>query len=1051
MRKLLLLMGVVLFISAQLLAQDTRTISGKVTDDGGKGLPAASVTIKGTQLGTTTDAGGNFTLTVPANATTLVISSIGYAEMEFSIAGKTTISAQLRPASVGDMNEVVVVAYGTQKKESITGSISTIGAKQLENRLTTNITQALAGAAPGITATSGNGQPGSSAALRIRGFGSINASSSPLFVVDGFPYEGFIGDLNTNDIESISLLKDASSTALYGARAANGVVVITTKRGKAAEPKVNINATTGFSERSVPEYDMVKTNDYYPVMWQALKNSLQYPATGTGLTEAAAAQQATNTIAGQLFYNPYNVPNNAIVGTDGKLNPNAQLLYNDFNWFDPISQNGKRNEIALNTSAKVGRSDYFISVNYLKDAGFVINSDYERATARINLNTQAKEWLTMGVNMSGIIVRSNQASAGDDNTSSIVNPFVFARRIGPIYPVHAYNAQGQPILNTLGEHWYDYGQHPGAINRPQGAFPGRHVIYETELNENISMRNSLLVRTYLDAKILKDLTFTLKAGLDMNNTRTKGYQNKIVGDGVTAGGTSSSTSNEFRTFSLDQLLNYRKSFGGRHDVSLLLGHENQWVNETYFSGSRRGMILDGNAELVNFVTLAAVNGSLDRLRRDGYFSRVTYDLDNKYFAEVSFRRDGSSRFSPEARWGNFYSVGASWFINRENFMKDVEWLNDLKVRVAYGTVGNDALSTYYEYQSLFSLGWNNATEPGVLASKLANDKLTWEVNKTKSLGIDFGMFRNRISGSIEIFDRGSSELLFDVQQGLSSIVTVRTENIGAMSNKGIEVQLNADVVRSRDITWGIQLNATHVKNEITKLPNGLPIVSGTKRLAEGVDRYRFWLRQWYGVDPNDGAALYYAISNPPANSYRITKTGDTVVTNPTNARFDYSGSSIPKLFGSIGTNFEFKGFAINVLLNYQIGGWFLDGNYQGLLTPSYGASLHSDVLKSWQKPGDITDIPRFDITSATNFNSTSNRFLIDASYLSFRNVTVSYGFQKRITDKLHLSQLRFYVSGENLAIISKRKGMNPAESFDGTNSAIYVPNRVLSAGVNVTF
>lgn len=1044
-------MGVVLLITVQLLAQDARTISGKITDDGGKGLPAASVSVKGTRLGTTTDASGNFTLTVPANATTLVVSSIGYAETEISISGKTTVSVQLRPAAAGDMNEVVIVAYGTQKKESLTGSISTIGAKQLENRLTTNITQALAGAAPGIAATTGNGQPGSSAALRIRGFGSINASSSPLFVVDGFPYEGFIGDLNTNDIESISLLKDASSTALYGARAANGVVLITTKRGKTAEPRVNINATTGFSQRGLSEYDMVSTNDYYPVMWRALKNSLQYPSSGTGLTEAAAAQQATNTIASQLIYNPYNVPNNAIVGTDGKLNPNAQLLYNEFDWFDPISQNGKRHEVAVNTSAKVGRSDYLISFNYLKDEGFVLNSDYQRASARVNLNTQAKDWLRMGLNISGVIVRSNQASAGDDNTSSIVNPFVFARRIGPIYPVHAFNAQGQPVLNTLGEHWYDYGQHAGAVNRPQGAFPGRHVVYETMLNKSLSMRNSIIARTYLEAKILKDLTFTTNLGLDMNNTRSKSFQNKIVGDGVTAGGTSGQTSNEYKTVSMNQLLNYKRSFGDRHDVSILLGHENQWVDETYFSGSRRGMILDGNDEMVNFVTLANTTGSTDKLRRDAYFTRVNYDLDNKYFAEVSFRRDGSSRFAPKSRWGNFYSVGVSWFINRENFMKDVEWLSDLKIRAAYGTVGNDDLDTYYEYQSLFSLGWNNATEPGVLASKLANEELTWEVSKTKSLGIDFGVFKNRISGSIELFDRGVSSLIFDVQQGPTSIVTTRTENIGAMSNKGIEVQLNADVIRSRDITWSIQVNATHLKNEITKMPGGQVQTSGTKRLEEGKDIFNFWLRQWYGVDPNDGAGLYYAAPNPAANTYRITKTGDTVVTNPTNAKFNYSGSAIPKLFGSIGTNFDFKGIGVSFLLNYQIGGKFYDGNYAALLSPSYGASLHTDVLKSWAQPGDITDIPRFDVSSASNFNSQSNRFLIDASYLSVRNVTVSYGFPKRITDKLHLQQLRFYVSGENVAVISKRKGLNPAESFNGTNSAIYVPNRVLSAGVNVSF
>lgn len=1044
-------MGCVLFLCAQLLAQQSRTISGKITDQSGKGLPGASVTAKGTTIGTSTDNNGNFVITVPSNVNALVVSSIGFAAMEISIAGKTTVSAELRPSAAGDMNEVVVVAYGTQKRESITGSISTIGAKQLENRLTTNITQALAGAAPGIATTTGNGQPGSSAAIRIRGFGSINASSSPLFVVDGFPYEGFIGDLNTNDIESISLLKDASSTALYGARAANGVVLITTKKGKTAEAKVNINVNSGFSQRGLAEYDMVQTNDYYPVMWRALKNSLQYPVSGTGLTEAAAAQQATNTIAGQLIYNPYNVPNNQIVGVDGKLNSNAQLLYNDFDWFGPLSQNGARNEIAVSTSAKVGKSDYFISLNYLKDEGFVLNSDYERATARINLNSQAKEWLRMGINMSGVIVRSNQASAGDGNAASIVNPFVFARRIGPIYPVRAYNAQGQPVLTPLGDQWYDFGQHPGAINRPQGAFPGRHVIYETILNKNISSRNSIIARTYLEAKILKDLMFTTNLGLDLNNTRGKGFQNKIVGDGVTNAGTASASSNEFRTISMNQLLNYKKTIGERHDFSVLVGHENQWVNETYFSGNRRGMILDGNDELVNFVTLGGVTGNFDRLRREAYLSRVNYDLDNKYFVELSYRRDGSSRFAPESRWGNFYSIGASWFAKRESFLANVDWLSELKIRAAYGTVGNDALSTYYEYQALYGLGWNNASEPGVIATKLLNDSLTWEVNKTLSLGLDFGFFNNRITGTIELFNRGSSELLFDVPLGLSSAITGITNNIGTMSNKGIEVQLNGDIIRSRNVTWSLQLNATHLKNEITKLPNGQAITSGTKRLAEGRDLFAFYLRKWYGVDPNDGAGLYYANSNPAAGSYRLTKTGDTVVTNPTNARFDYAGTAIPKLFGSIGTNFEYKGLSVSVLLNYQIGGKFYDGNYQGLLTPSYGASLHADVLKSWQQPGDITDLPRFDISSASNFNAQSDRFLIDASYLSIRNVTVSYGFGKKVTDRLKLNQLRFYISGENLAVMAKRKGLNPAESFNGTNSAVYVPNRVLSAGVNVTF
>lgn len=500
---------------------------------------------------------------------------------------------------------------------------------------------------------------------------------------------------------------------------------------------------------------------------------------------------------------------------------------------------------------------------------------------------------------------------------------------------------------------------------------------------------------------------------------------------------------------MNQLLNYRKTFG-KHDFSVLVGHENQWVDETYLSGNRRGQILNDNEQLVNFVGLVGTTGRLETLRRDAYFSRINYDLNNKYFLELSYRRDGSSRFSPAERWGNFYSVGAAWFIKRESFMENINWLSELKIRAAYGTVGNDALDSYYEYQALYGLGWNNAAEPGLIATKLSNYDLTWEVNKTLSLGVDFGLFNNRITGTLELFDRGSSELLFDVPKGLSSIVTSRTENIGSMSNKGIELQLNAEIIRSRDITWSMQINGTSLKNKITKLPDGQPITSGTKRLEEGRDLNAFYLRQWYGVDPADGAGLYYALPGTTSN-IRFSKTGDTLVTNPTNARYDYSGSAIPKLFGSLGSTFEYRGIGLSLLLNYQLGGKFYDGNYAGLLSPSYGGSLHADVLKAWQKPGDVTDIPRLDISQNGNFNAQSDRFLVDASYLSLRSITLSYGFGKSLIDKLGLTQLRFYVSGENLAIVSKRTGLNPAESFNGTNSAIYVPNRALSAGINVSF
>ncbi len=1043
MKKVYLLLLGILFLTVQSFAQ--RTVTGKVTDDNGNPLSNVSVIVKGTKVGTTTKADGTYSINVPANGNTLVFSSVDMVPQELAISSNS-ISVKMQ-TSTTNMNEVVVTAYGTQKRESITGSVAKIGAEQLEKRLTTNISQALAGAAPGISATSGNGQPGSSAGIRIRGIGSINASSSPLYVVDGFPYGGYIGDLNTNDIESISLLKDASSTSLYGARAANGVIMITTKKGKSAAPKVNMFINTGFSSRGIEEYDQVGTFDYYPLMWQALKHGLMFPATGTGQTEAVAAQNATNTIAAQLIYNPFGVPNNQIVGVDGKLNPNASLAYNDFDWFGPLERNGNRSEVGFSVSSKANKSDYYFSLNYLNDKGFVIKSDFQRINARMAINTQVKDWLKTGVNLTTAIVSSAQASGDGSNT--FINPFVFARGMGPIYPVHAFTSTGAAILDPLGNQYYDYGIHPGSVNRPSGASPGRHIIYETLLNERNQKRSSIIGRAFMEAKFLRYFSFTNTVGIDLNNYRDLYFQNRTVGDGVTPNGRTTRNSNEYRTISMNQILNYKQKFG-LHDFALLLGHEIQKNNDETLTGSRTLQNLDGNIELANFVTLASINGQIDRLRRGSFLSRFNYSYDNKYYLDLSYRRDASSRFSPETRWGGFYSIGASWSVMRESFMSNIKWLNDLKFRVSYGQVGNDELDSYYRYQALYGLGWNNASEPGALSSANATPLLSWEDNNTFNLAVEFGILKNRISGTIEYFDRGSSGLLFDEQLGLSAINPSITKNIGTMSNKGVEVQLNLDVIKSKKFNWDVQLNYTTFKNKITKLPGGQPQTSGTKRLEEGRDIYAFYLRKWYGVDPVDGAGLYYATATATTD-IRTGDKGEKLTFNSSNAEYDYAGSAIPKYFGSINTNFTYQSIFLSVLFNYQVGGKFYDGNYAGLMGVSYGRALHADNLRAWTKPGDITDIPRLDVNRTAQFNAASDRWLIDASYLNLRNVSLGYMLPKSILNKLGIEQAKVYVGGENLYIFSKRKGMNPAESFNGTNSPVYVPNRLMNLGVNFTF
>ncbi len=1047
MRKLILTLSVILCFVLNSAAQE-RTISGKVTNDKNLPVEGVSVTSLDGKFGTQTDKDGNYSLKVPATVKTVYFSYINFLSAQKSVSNTTTVNVKLK-SSDKSLDEVVVVAYGTQKKEAITGAVSRIGSEQLEQRLTTNISQALAGAAPGIAATTGNGQPGSAAALRIRGFGSVNASSAPLYVVDGFPYGGDISDINTNDIESITLLKDASSTALYGARAANGVVVITTKKGRTLKPEFRLFANYGLSSRGIQEYETVGTFDYYPLMWQALKNGLVYPVSGVGQTDAVASTNASNTIAGQLIYNPFNVPNNQVVGVDGKMNPSAQLLYNDFNWFNGIERIGPRKELGFSVSSKANKSDYTFSLNYLKDEGFVIRSDFQRVNGRIAVNSQINNWLKAGVNITANFVNSNQAAG--DGANNFINPFVFARGIAPIYPVRAYTTAGAPVIDALtGNQWYDFGLHPGAINRPTGGSPGRHILYESLLNENIQKRNSIIARTNLEIKLAPGLTYTPNVGIDIINQRNNTFQNKIVGDGVTSGGFASVTSNEFRSFSVNNLLNYTKRFG-KHEISVLAGHEIQKIDDQFFTASRRQQNIEGNTQLANFVVLNGTDGSVNQLRREAYLSRFNYGYSKKYFLDFSYRRDASSRFAPESKWGNFYSVGASWILNKEKFLQNASWVDNLKLRASYGIVGNDELDSYFRYQALYGFGFNNAGEPGSLASQYATRPLSWEENKTANVGLEFG-FLNRISGTVEYFDRGSNGLLFDVPLGLSSVITTITQNIGAMSNRGVEAQLNVDVVKKKDFVWDVQLNITSLKNIITKLPNSLPITQGTKRLEEGRDIFAFYLRRWYGVDPADGAGLFHALPGTPLGAtVRVSTKGDTVTTNPNLAALGYSGSSIPKFFGSFTNTFTYKNFSLSFLVNYQVGGKFYDGNYAGLMATTYGRTLHTDNLRAWKKPGDITDVPRLDINQTANFNSQSDRWLIDASYLNIRNVTFTYKLPSADAEKLGLTQARFFIGGENLQIFSKRKGLNPAESFNGTNSAVYTPNRLINMGINVSF
>ena len=1051
MRKLLQNLFLLMLVAFTAVGQN-RSISGVVTGTDNQPIPGVTIRFVGAQGGTQTGGDGRFTLSVPSNVKSLEFTSIGFNTKTVAISSNTL--AVVLSEDARSLNEVVVVAYGTSKKEAITGSASVVSSKDLEKRVTTNVTNALAGIAPGVSVSSGNGQPGTGANIRLRGFGSFAASNGPLIVLDGAQFDGNLGDINSADIESISILKDATSAALYGARASNGVVLITTKRGTSTAPTLNATVNYGLSTRGIPEYDRLDAYEYYPAAWQGIRNNYMFTASPK-LSAEAAAQRAIDEVQKNLVYNPFNVANNQIVGLDGKLNPNAKLLYNDFDWFSPLERTGKRTDAVVSTSGRTDKSDYYISLGYLDDKGYIQKSDFKRFNARLNVNSQVKSWLKTGLNLSGSFSDGNTASDNSTgNNSSFSNAFSFARGMGPIYPVRAYDAAGNPIINaTTGEQYYDYGMHPGAINRPQGASPGRSVIYETSLNDNLYRRNLLGARTYAEIKFLKDFTFRPSVSMDIRNNNTNTFWNPTIGDGSTYAGYGYNSNSTIKSYTFNQILTYKKNIGD-HNISATVGHENYDYNYRTFSASKKGVILAGNTEFANFVTPLDAGGYRQDERIESYLSKFTYDYKDKYFAEASVRRDGSSRFAEESKWGTFFSVGGSWSISKEDFMSSATWVDDLRFKASYGQVGNanvlqDGNQKYYAYQAFYDLGWNNGTQPGLLLSSNESRELKWESSNSFNTGISFTLFNRRVYGELEYYKKGSGNLIFSLPLPTSDPVTSVFKNIGSMYNSGFELQLGADVIRTKDFKWNLLTNWTTLKNEITKLPAETPVItSGTKRREVGKDFYSYWLKQYAGVDATDGSALYIpAEGTAPANIRTVN--GVDYVTNQTYAKFDYSGTAIPDLMGSFTNTFAYKSFSLSFQFNYQLGGKLYDSVYQGLMsTGSYGASMHKDLLNSWTVENPNAAIPRMDYGNSTNTNATSSRWLIDASYISLRNVNVGYNLPNNLLGKIDVKNARVFVSGENLAMFSKRKGLDPTESFDGINANTYAPSRIVSFGLN---
>jgi TonB-linked SusC/RagA family outer membrane protein len=1037
-----------LALSLQFSYAQEKTITGVVSDNSGP-VPGANVIIKGTKNGVQTDIDGKYAIRAKAGDV-LVFSFVGMDDKTAKVGLSNSVNIKLESAS-SSLEEVVVVAYGTAKKSSYTGSATKIKAEALEDRPLTNVLTGIEGAVSGVQIQSNTGQPGSAPSIRIRGFSSISGSNTPLYIVDGVPFTGDINTINSADVESLSVLKDAASTSLYGSKAANGVIIITTKRGKTSKDKFTLNVSSGLSSRSIPEYERVNAFQYYPLVWEAIRNSR--PMT-TPAEVAAANTFASAQVPVFLVNNPFNVPNNTIVGVDGQLNPNAQLLYEDnLDWEKQVTRAGVLRSADFSFQGKTEKTDYFASLSHLNQEGNIIGSSYTRTTARVNVNSKINEHVKTGINLTGIITESSNAVDGVDNTNSFNNPFRTIRFMGPIYPVLKYDASGAVVLDGAGNPTY-------SDIRAASASNGRNVVYETlnNIDDNVGM--TLGARTYLEFKFLKDFKFTTNVALDRDQTNNVVYWNTVIGDGAPDG--LSARDNLIRTgVTFNQILEYTKSVNN-HNFSALFGHESFDYELNLLDGTKRKQISAGNSEFINYVTTSDLTSYTRNYGTESYFSRLGYDYKEKYIVSGSYRRDGSSKFAKDYRWGDFWSVGLAWNVAKENFLSDISWLNDFKIRASHGEVGNDSHTSnaglnFYVSNPTYTLNSSNGNEGGIRANGQGAETLQWEKNTQSDVAVEFSLFNNRLSGAVEYYKRTTDGLIFEVPNPLTAGLDFRVENVGSMFNDGIEVTLDAMILKSKDFSWNFNINASTINNEITALPQK-EIITGTKKYSVGSSIYDYWLRDWYGVDPADGFALYTLDPRfKPAPgvvdaTVRVVD-GNDVTTDQNKALFHYVDDSLPDLFGTFTNTFKYKGFQLDLLFTYQLGGKMYDSLYAGLMHTGnqYGQALSVDILDRWQKPGDITNVPRLDVNRNVQSSAASDRWLLDSDYLSFRQVNMSYNLPSDLVSRVGLDGARVFVNGENLFLLTTKVGTDPTQNFNGTTQNRFPPARIITLGVNLNF
>ena len=1055
-RKIVLLL--VASLTCGLLASaQTKQVSGTVKDANGNAIVGATVIVDGTTIGTNTGTDGSFRISAPANGN-LLVSFIGYEDQKIAIAGKTNIEVVLQDNYTA-IEGVTVQTFGELKKKDLTGSITAVTAKDLQKMTVSSVANALEGAVPGIQSYSTTGQPGTDAAIYIRGIGSINGNQAALIVVDGVPYSSALSSINPLDIESVVVSKDAAANALYGSRAANGVIFVTTKKG-ARNQKANITfeAKWGWNEMGVGEHEtMQNPGDYYEWTYAGLYN--YFAVNNPGVSHDALANAAYRNLFPMTGnYMAYKLPDGEtlIDFATGKINPNAQLLYAD-NYDDYLFTKQFRQEYTLSISGGNDKMDYYVSGNFLDDPSYVIMSSFKRYSGRAAVNAQVTNWMKLGTNVS--YSRRDTDDPGFGDGANTGNVFMWTQWQAPVVPFYARDLDGNIRYNPDGTMMYENGG--GRTLSPYGETYDMFNALNNYANPMESMsrdvnnmiRDNIYANAYVDITFLKDFKFTANFTLDNVYNYTTYFQNNEYGYGTSLNGFVQKSVSHYNSYNTQQMLNYKKSINDLHNVDVMIGHEFNKTDNNSLAAYKTNIFYPGVPELGNAVSAYLDSSTSERVitSLEGYFARANYNYDDRYFLSLSYRYDGSSLFKYN-KWGHFWSVGGSWRITQEEFMKHALWVNDLRLRATYGVSGNQ-LNSAYPYTNLWSIGESNG-QPTISQSSVGNPDLSWERNNQFDLGLDFRLW-DRVYGSFDWYNRRTHDLIWNRPTPASTGLSSRLENVGVLQNSGFEFDITVDLIKSRNVYWNVGINGAFAQNKLIDYPAELgnaalggDYVSGAFLRGKGKSYYNLYLFDYAGVDPETGGELYW--KNTTDSEGNVT--GRELTSNFAEADQYEMGDALPDMTGGLRTTFRWKGLDLNIQTAFQIGGKQWDGASANMYDPGRSMFAVSDDLigNTWTAENPNAEFPMLMYNGTWNFPlSNVNALYRDASYFSLKNLNVGYTLPQKWTSKLSIESLRIFFNADNLCFVSAHDGFDPRMGFSSMSGFIFPQARTFTFGVTI--